>query len=126
MKSYLFNVQKSSQLTYGDKNFPLLCRNGEKDYLLEKFNYNNVTVKAYKMDEWRTATFGYVRPGSEPLDPPPDPEPVPEPILTTQQIVAIYLKQNWFFILGLAAVGTTVLAVRKRPPRQYENANRTS
>ena len=78
------------------------------------------------MDEWRTATFGYVRPGSEPLDPPPDPEPVPEPILTTQQIVAIYLKQNWFFILGLAAVGTTVLAVRKRPPRQYENANRTS
>lgn len=101
--------------------FALLpCRYAEKDYLLEKFNYNNKTLKAYKMDVWRTATFGYLKMGAEPQDPPPDPEPEPEPILTPQQIAMIYLEQNWFFIVGIAAVVTAFVAVRRRSPiRQY-------
>jgi hypothetical protein len=52
-----------------------ICRYQEKDYLLEKFNYNEESLAKFDMAVWEPRTFGMLPLGSKPINPPPDLEP---------------------------------------------------
>jgi hypothetical protein len=55
-----------------------LYRYQEKDYLLEKFEYNNITLAEFNMSVWQPVIFGMLPLGAKPINPPPDLEPVEE------------------------------------------------
>ncbi|KAG7668622.1 hypothetical protein NADE_006671 [Nannochloris sp. 'desiccata'] len=50
----------------------------EKDYLLEKFNYNEKSLAEFNMSVWQPVTFGMLPLGAKPINPPPELEPVEE------------------------------------------------